>query len=270
MGTALNVQAWSTTANSNDGADSTIGTVANTSSPTSVDDWVKGLMASVKKHSLDNGGGITAGGTADVLTITTNQAISSAHQAAGFSVRFKAASTNTGAATVNVDTIGAASIKRLNGDALSAGDITAGGIYDLAFDGTNYILMGAGTGSGTYGTLSGANTWSAINTFSAGIKLGASTAINFNSSDVLISHAANLLSFSGGSLGYYFDAPLYVSSNVVYRAGGTDVATTDGGTGTSAATTAILADFLLDSLGSEVTGALIYHNGTSWVVLAPP
>jgi hypothetical protein len=147
MATALNVSAWSTTAASNDGADSTIGTVANTSAPNVVDDWVRGIMASVKRYILDTDGGITAGGTANALTITTNRSISSGHQAAGFSVRFKAANTNTGAATVAVDGLSAVSIKRLNGDALSAGDIVAGGIYDIAYDGTNYILMG-GASSG--------------------------------------------------------------------------------------------------------------------------
>lgn len=177
MGTALNVQAWSTTAASNDGADSTIGTVANTSSPTSVDDWVRGIMAAVKKYVLDTDGGITAGGTADALTITTNRAISAAHQAAGFSVRFKASATNTGAATVAVDSLTAVSIKRLNGDALSAGDIASGGIYDLAFDGTNYILMGASAG---YGTLAGSNTWTGTNTFSS---TAAGTALTITSTD---------------------------------------------------------------------------------------
>lgn len=172
MATALNVSAWSTTAASNDGADSTIGTVANTSSPTSVDDWVKGVMAAVKKYVLDTDGGITSGGTADVLTITTNRSISSGHQAAGFSVRFKAANTNTGAATVNVDTLGAVAIKRLNGDALAAGDIVSGGIYDIAFDGTNYKLMGGGGTAGTYGSLSGDNTWSGANTFTSSVTVG--------------------------------------------------------------------------------------------------
>ena len=147
MATALNVSAWSTTAASNDGADSTIGTVANSSFPNTVDDWTRGIMASVKKYVLDTDGGITAGGTADALTITTNRVISSGHQAAGFSVRFKAGNTNTTAATVAVDGLTAVSIKRLNGDALGAGDIVAGGIYDIAFDGTNYQLLGVNTPS---------------------------------------------------------------------------------------------------------------------------
>lgn len=141
MGTTLNTQCWSTTAASNDGVDAGIGTVADSSAPNTVDNWARGIMAAVRKYAIDVGGGPTVGGTADVITITTNQAISSAHQAAGFSLRFKAGGTNTGAVTVNVDTIGAVAVKRLNGDALSAGDIVSGGIYDLAHNGTNYTLL---------------------------------------------------------------------------------------------------------------------------------
>jgi hypothetical protein len=213
MATALNVSAWSTTAASNDGADSTIGTVANTSAPNVVDDWVRGIMAAVKRYILDTDGGITAGGTANALTITTNRSISSGHQAAGFSVRFKASNTNTGATTVNVDSLGAKSIKRLNGDALSAGDIVSGGIYDLAYDGTNYILLGAGPGTGTYGTLSSDNTWSGANTFTG--------ALNIGNSDTTLSRV------SAGNVA--------IEGNVIYRAEGTDVAIADGGTGQSTA-----------------------------------
>lgn len=167
MGTALNVQAWSTTAASNDGADSTIGTVANSSSPTTVDDWARGIMASVKKHSLDIGGGVAAvGGTANAITITTNQAISSGHQGAGFSIRFKAGATNTTAVTVAVDGLSAVAVEDVTGAALVAGSIVSGGIYDLAYNVTNggYTLLGSGQFNGnlvfpaTQVASSGANT----------------------------------------------------------------------------------------------------------------
>ena len=206
MANALNVSAWSTTAASNSGADSTIGTVADTSSPTAVDDWTRSIMAAVKKYVLDTDGGLTSSGT-DTITITTNRSISSGHQAQGFSLKFKAGGTNTGAATLNVDSLGAVAIKRLNGDDVAAGDIVAGGIYEVAFDGTYYVLLGAGTGSGTYGTLSGANTWSGANVFSSSVTIGdgsgdavviKGTTVNSYMSGLLsTSSAANLRSAIG-------------------------------------------------------------------------
>ena len=207
MATALNISAWSTTPASNSGADSTIGTVADTSSPTAVDDWTRSIMAAVKKYTLDTDGGLTSGGSANAQTLTTNRSISSGHQAAGFSLRFKAGYTNTGATTLAVDGLTAVAVKRLNGDALSAGDIVAGGIYDVAFDGTYYVLLGAGTGSGTYGTLSGANTWSGANVFTSSVTVGdgsgdtvviKGTTVNSYMSGLLsTSSAANLRSAIG-------------------------------------------------------------------------
>lgn len=54
---------------------------------------------------------------------------------------FKANFTNTGAATLNVNTIGAAPIKRMNGSALVAGDIVSGQLYLAVQDGTNFLLI---------------------------------------------------------------------------------------------------------------------------------
>ena len=121
-------------------------------SPIDVDDTHRGMMAALKRYVLDVGGAPAAvGGTADVITITTNQVISSAHQTAGFSLRFKATGTNTGAVTVAVDGLTAVAIERIDGSALQAGDIVSGGIYDIAYNTTNtgYTLMGAQAAAAT-------------------------------------------------------------------------------------------------------------------------
>ena len=61
----------------------------------------------------------------------------------GLTIIMKAVNVNTGASTVNVDSLGVKSIKRFNGDALIAGDIPAGGMVGLHYDGTNFqIAMG--------------------------------------------------------------------------------------------------------------------------------
>jgi hypothetical protein len=60
--------------------------------------------------------------------------------------------TNTGAATININSEGAKGIEK-EGGALSAGDLIAGGIYRVAYDGTDFqIISGAGSGGGS-GTL---------------------------------------------------------------------------------------------------------------------
>ena len=66
--------------------------------------------------------------------------------AAGMVVRFKAAATNTGATTLNVNALGNKAIKRANGNALTAGDIVTGQIVEVVYDGTNFQLFVAPRG----------------------------------------------------------------------------------------------------------------------------
>ena len=61
--------------------------------------------------------------------------------AAGQALRVKWPAANTGAATINVSGLGAASIKRIDGTALTSGDINSGGISDVVHDGTDFRLI---------------------------------------------------------------------------------------------------------------------------------
>lgn len=90
----------------------------------------------------------TVGGTADAVTLTP--AFLPTAYTAGQRYTFKPASSNTGAATVNVNSLGAKSIKRPDGSALSAGDLTAAGMADITYDGTNFVLS---IGQGAAGNL---------------------------------------------------------------------------------------------------------------------
>lgn len=144
MGTALNESAWSTTAATNDGADSTIGTVANSSAPNAVDDWVRGQMAARARARLDLGGGLVAGGSATALTVTTNQALSSGHIANGLRLAIRTASAATGAATIAIDGLTAVDIKKNNGaSAIVADDWASGDILDLVYSSTASAFIAA-------------------------------------------------------------------------------------------------------------------------------
>ena len=61
----------------------------------------------------------------------------------GMPILFKANHANTGAATININSMGAAAIKKNVDSALAAGDIMDGQIVTVAYDGTNYQLLGA-------------------------------------------------------------------------------------------------------------------------------
>lgn len=87
----------------------------------------------------------TSSGT-DTITATLSPAITA--YVAGQRFTFLAGGTNTGAATINFNSVGAKDIKKGadGATALAAGDITAGGLYTVENDGTNFQLLWPGLG----------------------------------------------------------------------------------------------------------------------------
>jgi len=85
--------------------------------------------------------GGTAGGTANALTISV--AGGPIAYAAGQRYAFVVASNNTGAATLAVNSLGAKSIRRPDGTTLAAGDLVAGTLIGVTYDGTNFRLTAA-------------------------------------------------------------------------------------------------------------------------------
>lgn len=87
----------------------------------------------------------TSSGT-DTITATLSPAITA--YVAGQRYHFKAGGTNTGAATINFNSVGAKDIKKgaAGSTALGAGDITAGGMYAVEYDGANMQLVNPGLG----------------------------------------------------------------------------------------------------------------------------
>src|SRR5689334_7443732 len=120
---------WSKTPASNANADSAIDW-SEGQTPGSVNDSARQMMGRVAEFRDDIAGSITAGGTANALTVTANSGFTT--YANGQMVAFIAASTNTAAATLAVNGLAAKSIRKMNGAgdaALIGGEIRAGGVY---------------------------------------------------------------------------------------------------------------------------------------------
>lgn len=77
-------------------------------------------------------------GAAGTLSATLSP--SPASYAAGLKVLIKVNATNAGASTINLNGLGAKSIIKMNGNALTGGEMRAGGIAELLYDGTNFQL----------------------------------------------------------------------------------------------------------------------------------
>ena len=83
-------------------------------------------------------GGTSAAGTD---TYAVSLSISPGAYVAGQRYQFKADVDNTGACTINFNSLGAKSIKMLDGSDPADSNILAGAIVDLIYDGTNFILL---------------------------------------------------------------------------------------------------------------------------------
>ncbi len=78
-------------------------------------------------------------GAADAYVVGGDPAY--AAYTAGMKIRVKIANINTGASTINVDSLGAKNIVKYVGTALVAGDLPVGAIAEMQYDGTNFQLQ---------------------------------------------------------------------------------------------------------------------------------
>lgn len=107
--------------------------------PSGLNNSAREVMAAVARwyEQLDNT--LTTGGSSNAYTISTNN-LHAALADIGLIIA-EANHANTGAATLNVDTLGAVSIKKHHDQALISGDIEIGQILVLLYDGTNFQLL---------------------------------------------------------------------------------------------------------------------------------
>ena len=81
----------------------------------------------------------TAGGTADVLTLTPTPAIT-AYATGGRFAFLTGASANTTAPTISVSGLGAKTLKRRDGSTVTGGDLPAASLIEIRYDGTDFRL----------------------------------------------------------------------------------------------------------------------------------
>jgi hypothetical protein len=98
-------------------------------------------VATLSKKVSQNGSEIYAAdaGANDTYAVTLSPAPTA--YTTGMVVRFKANTVNTGAATLNVNSLGATSVLRTDGSALADGDIAANQIVEVIYDGTNFRMV---------------------------------------------------------------------------------------------------------------------------------
>lgn len=129
---------------------------AKVAAPSASDDIARKAEVDVVQTNLNNHiadyvrhpGYAAASGSANTYSVTLSPAPSAYTD--GMAVAIKINVNNTGASTLNVNGLGAKSIKKPNGSDVSAGNLRAGSIYTLRYNASsgNFILQG----EGGYGT----------------------------------------------------------------------------------------------------------------------
>ena len=104
-----------------------------------VNNAAREFQAILARRENDTNGATASGGSSNAYTFTTSATIASLAQ--GDILRFEANHTNTGAATLNVNALGAVSIVRQSGAALVGNEIRSGGVYTVVYDGTVWQLV---------------------------------------------------------------------------------------------------------------------------------
>lgn len=158
--------------------------------------------------------------------IAMSLAIAPASYTAGQAFKFKAANTITGSATLNVNSLGAKTLKKKNVSGgtlavLEAGDIIQGGIYTAFYDGTDMILESIDAGGGgmvLVDTASGASPSLSLDASIEGYEVRIKSLVNSTaSSKDLYMH----LRRSSSSIGFEYFNDYWTSSGGAYTNGQT-------------------------------------------------
>jgi hypothetical protein len=105
--------------------------------PSGVNDTIREIMAAIKRDWNRSHPTVTSGGAANAQTLTYAAAPAGYFQGQRFC--FIAGFANTGAATLNVNGIGAKNIF-MDGVALVGGEIVAGSVVEMVYDGTQFQI----------------------------------------------------------------------------------------------------------------------------------
>ena len=130
------VYKWSQTADTNATADASINW-AEGMAPSAVNNSARAMMAAVSKWRDDMAGAAATIGSSNAYLLTSSQSFASLSAMSGQRVCFTPNFTSTGAATINVDTLGAKALRAAPTVELSPGALVSGTPYCAVYNNAN-------------------------------------------------------------------------------------------------------------------------------------
>ena len=100
--------------------------------PSTVNDGMRAVEGILARWHKDINGSLVATGTANAYVVAANRTLGALYD--GLSITFEANFTNTGSATLNVDSLGAKTINKNHNVALGSGDIESGQKVQVIYD----------------------------------------------------------------------------------------------------------------------------------------
>jgi hypothetical protein len=168
----------------------------------------------IDNNTLRNAAYCPDTGSSNALVCTTATPFPAAY-APGQALWVKVASGNTGPATINVNSLGSVGVTKNGTTALAAGDLTAGGMYLLMYDGSEFQVQLGGNG-GSSGPATPV-TARAYNTAAYGSVGTSWTLLTFDTNDYdsssIHSTVSNTSRFVAPAAGYYRFACILDTAN---------------------------------------------------------
>jgi len=223
--------------------------------PSTVNNGARALEGMLARNIRDTQGYITAGGTANAITIALNATTAAA--AVGEAIRFKAAATNTGAVTVTITPSGGAprgavAVQR-DGAALTGGEIVSGAYYTLEYDGTQYQLSRSSNDNWIKG------------------QKKQSFAINLTNTAGTLQHYTNT-AFENTALGNFADKVSGASASAANTPTGADASTnfTSGWKISATDTERLVANTAAQTVADMIGSCVIEYNDTGTALVVYP
>lgn len=110
--------------------------------PSAYDDYIRAVSAFIRQLRDGKEFPPLLSGVAGTDTITASAPAAVTAYAAGQRFSFVASATNTGAVTLNINSLGAKDVTKRGTTALAAGDITSGQVVLVEYDGTRFQMIG--------------------------------------------------------------------------------------------------------------------------------
>lgn len=226
---------------------------------------ITGLGAGTAATDAAQYGQLQAGATTIATVTGTDTYVGTltpaiAAYATGNLFSFVAPNTNTGAATINLNSLGAKNITKLGSTALAAGDIVSGRVYQIEYDGTRFQLLNPS--ASTVASFSAGSTGFTPSTATTGAVTLAGTLATTNGGTGLTSFTANGVVYASSS------SALATGSNLTYD--GTNLGLNGGFLQVSIGGTQAIRVGSTDSIvgGSDNNGILQVNTSKALLVYA--